>query len=77
MSNAVVLQLIKLLAKWLVGSAFFKDALKVVQEWNAKQISGAQKKDGVIVDLEEAGWRVTGRVMNRGIELALAYIERL
>lgn len=77
MSNAVVLQLIKLLAKWLVGSAFFKDALKVVQEWNAKQLDGAAKKEGVMAELEEAGWRVSGRIMNRGIELALAYVERL
>jgi hypothetical protein len=77
MSNAVVLQLIKLLAKWLVGSAFFKDAVKAVQTWNDLKISGAQKKEGVIADLEEQGWRVTGRAMNQGIELALSYIERL
>lgn len=77
MTNPIVLSLIKLLAKWLVGSAFFKDAIRAVDEWNKSGLEGAKKKEGVVAQLEAEGWRVSSKIMNRGIELALAYIERL
>lgn len=77
MTNAVVLSLIKVLAKWLVGSAFFKDAVNAVKEFNETKLQGAQKKSGVMAQLEAEGWRVTGKTMNTAIELAVNYVDRL
>ena len=67
--------LIKQLANALLGADTFNRILASVQRWADKEISGLEKKQGVLSELEIIGLKLTEQLANLGIELAVAFIR--
>lgn len=74
MSNILLAQAVKFLAELLLGSDVFNHIIGVVQRWDAKEISGVEKKKGVLAEFEVLGLNLTESFANLGIELAVAYV---
>lgn len=68
--------LIKTLARILIGSDAFTQILNLVQKWAAAQISGAEKREGVLGDIEVLGLTITESAARLGLELAVTYFKR-
>ena len=69
--------LIKTLAKMILGSDAFNMILVLVREWAAKEISGAEKRAGVLHDIAVIGLKLTESAARLGIELAVTYLKRI
>ena len=67
--------LIKQLANALLGADTFNRILASVQRWADKEISGLEKKQGVLSELEIIGLKLTEQLANLGIELAVAFVR--
>ena len=51
-------------------------SLNLVQKWAAAQISGAEKREGVLGDIEVLGLTITESAARLGLELAVTYFKR-
>ena len=67
--------LIKQLANALLGADTFNRILASVQRWADKEISGLEKKQNVLSELEIIGLKLTEQLANLGIELAVAFVR--
>lgn len=74
MNNILLAQAVKFLAELILGSDVFNRVLGVVQRWDAKEISGLEKKSGVLKEFELLGLNLTGAFANLAVELAVAYV---
>ena len=74
MNNILLTQAIKFLAQMILGSNVFTSVVGAVQRWEEKQISGLEKKTGVLKEFEVLGLNLVGRMANLAIELAVAYV---
>ena len=74
MNNILLAQAVKFLAELILGSDVFTRVLGVVQRWDEKQISGLEKKTGVLKEFEVLGLKLVGNFANLAIELAVAYV---
>lgn len=77
MSNMVLAQVINLLATIILGSEVFERILGSVERWAEKEISGAEKRHGVMAELEVIGLKLAESSARFGIELALQYLRRV
>ena len=73
--NMFITFLIKQLANALLGADTFNRILASVQRWADKEISGLEKKQGVLSELEIIGLKLTEQLANLGIELAVAFVR--
>lgn len=73
--NAVVLFLLKKVVDIILGSGIFARVLAVVERWADKQISGLEKKQGVIDELEIIGLKLTKSGANFAVEAAVQYLK--
>lgn len=76
MSSLIVTESISLLANLLLGSDVFTRILGSVERWADKEISGAQKKAGVLAELEVIGLNLLECEANLGVELAVAFLNK-
>jgi hypothetical protein len=67
--------LIKTLAGLLLGSDVFKRILAAVERWADKEISGLEKKQGVLDELQVIGLKMSKSLANLGIELAVQLLK--
>ncbi len=67
--------LIKTLAGLLLGSDVFKRILATVERWADKEISGVEKRDGVLDELQVIGLGLTKSLANVGVELAVQFLK--
>lgn len=67
--------ILKILANALLGSGVFDTILSLVRKWAAFQVSGAQKREGVLADLTVAGVQVGESTARLGVELAVNYLK--
>ena len=67
--------LIKQLANALLGADTFNRILASVQRWADKEISGLEKKQNVLSELEIIGLKLTEQLANLGVELAVAFVR--
>ena len=67
--------LIKQLANALLGADTFNRILASVKRWADKEISGLEKKQNVLSELEIIGLKLTEQLANLGIELAVAFVR--
>lgn len=74
MNSLLLAQAVKFLAELILGSDVFTRVLGVVQRWEAKQVSGLEKKTGVLKEFELLGLNLTGAFANLAVELAVAYV---
>ena len=73
--NSVVAFVIKQLADVILGSAVFDRILGAVERWADKEISGLEKKAGVLAELEIIGLKLSESMANLGVELAVQYVK--
>lgn len=73
----IVAQLIKFLAEAVLGSGLFDRILARVKEWGDKEISGSEKRNGVLGDLTKIGVDLSESLARLGIELAVQYLKRV
>lgn len=74
--NTLILKTIPLLANLLLGSGVFARILGTVERWAQKALTGAEKRHGVLDELEVIGLKLTESAARLGIELAVAYLKR-
>ena len=75
MSNLILAQAIQFLANLILGSDTFTRVIGVVQRWDAKEVSNAEKRGGVLGEFEIIGLHLTESLSNLGIELAVSYLK--
>ena len=73
--NSVVLFLLKQVVDLLLGSDVFDRVLGVVERWAEKEISGLEKKQGAIAELEIIGLKLTESGANFAVEAAVQYLR--
>jgi hypothetical protein len=77
MNNIILAQAINLLATLILGSEVFERVLGTVERWAEREISGAEKRHGVMAELEVIGLKMAESTARFGIELALQYLRRV
>lgn len=75
--NIIILQAIKLLADLILGSGVLDRVVPWVKKWSEKEVSGLEKKQGVIKDLEVIGLGLSESLTNLAIELTVQYLKRV
>jgi hypothetical protein len=75
MNSALLIFFVQRIAAWTIGTGVFQRIVAAVDEWAQKEIDGLHKKTGVVNQLKAEGLFLTDKAFNRGIELALIYIE--
>jgi hypothetical protein len=73
--SSVIAFLLKQVVDLILGSDIFERALGSVQRWSEKEISGLEKKAGVVAELEVIGLKLTNSAANFAIEAALQYLK--
>lgn len=77
MSSPFLAFLINQIAKIILGSDIFARILGVVERWAAEEVSSAEKRRGVLAEIEVIGLKVTESAARLGIELAVQYLKRV
>ena len=75
--NTVIAQAISLIASLILGSEVFARILGSVERWAAKEIASAEKRHGVLDELEIIGLKLTESTARFGVELAVQYLKRV
>ena len=73
--NIIIAQAIELLANLILGSDTFTRVIATVQRWDAKQVSNAEKRGGVIAEFEIIGLHLAESLANLAVELAVSYLK--
>lgn len=77
MMNTFTAYLIGQLASLIISSKIFDRILGVVATWAEKEISSAEKRHGVLNELEVIGLGLTESLARFGVELAVQYLKRV
>jgi hypothetical protein len=75
--NGVIAFLISQLAGAILGGDVFTRILGTVERWAEEEISGAEKRHGVLAELEVIGLKLTESAARFGIELAVQYLKKV
>jgi len=67
--------LISQLATILLGEDVLPRILGAVERWDEKKIAGAEKRVGVLNELEVIGLKLSESAANLGVELAVQYLK--
>ena len=73
--NAIIPFLIKQLVDLILGSDVFERVLATVERWADKQISGIEKKQGVVAELEVIGLKLSTSAANFAVEAAVQFLK--
>ena len=77
MMNTVMAYFIGRLASKILTSSVFDRILGVVAAWAEKKISSAEKRHGVLDELEIIGIELTESSARFGVEMAVQYLKRV
>ena len=61
----------------ILGSGILDRVVPIVSKWSEKQISGLEKQQGVVKELEIIGLGLTTSLTNLAVELAVQYLKRV
>ena len=75
--NSVIAFLISQLAGAILGGDVFTRILGTVERWAEEEISGAEKRHGVLAELEVIGLKLTESAARFGVELAVQYLQKV
>lgn len=75
--NAVVAFLISQLAAAILGSDIFSRIVGTVERWAQEEITSAEKRHGVLDELEVIGLKLTESAARFGVELAVQYLKKV
>ena len=73
--NAIIPFLIKQIVDLILGSDVFERVLATVERWADKQISGIEKKQGAIAELEVIGLKLSESAANFAVEAAVQFLK--
>ncbi len=73
--NATILSIIVWLAELFVGAGMFDRVKGAVERWKDKQVSGVEKREGVLDELHILGIEASASVLNLLIELAVQMVK--
>jgi hypothetical protein len=75
--NSVIAFLISQLAVAILGSDIFSRIVGTVERWAEKEITSAEKRHGVLDELEVIGLKLTESAARFGVELAVQYLQKV
>jgi hypothetical protein len=75
MNSIIITNAIQLIASLILGSDVFSRILGVVDRWAEKEISGAEKRKGVLDEIEVIGLKLGESAARFGIELAVQFLK--
>ena len=75
--SVIVIQAIRFFANLILGSGILDRVIPFVKKWSDKQISGLEKQQGVIKELEVIGLGLSTSLTNLAVELAVQYLKRV
>jgi hypothetical protein len=73
--NTAIQFAIQVLASLILGSEVFTRILGTVERWAEKKITGAEKRKGVLDELEVIGLKLTESLARFGVELAVQFLK--
>ena len=73
--NTLITFLLKQIVDLILGSNVFERVLATVQRWSDKEISGLEKRDGVVAELEVIGLKLTNSAANFAVEAAVQFLK--
>ena len=73
--NKLIFFLLKQVVDLILGSDVFGRVLAAVERWADKEISGLEKKQGVLDELEIIGLKLTKSGANFAVEAAVQYLK--
>lgn len=74
--ESIVQAAITLLANLLFGIGAFDRIVGAVERWADKEISGVEKREGVLDELQVIGLQLSKSFANLAVELAVAYVKQ-
>lgn len=74
--NLVIAEAIRFSAGIILGSKNFERIVAVVKKWADKEIASAEKRNGVLAELEVIGLELTESLARAGVELAVQYLKK-
>ena len=75
--NSVIAFLISQLAAAILGSDIFSRIVGTVERWAQEEITSAEKRHGVLDELEVIGLNLTESAARFGVELAVQYLKKV
>ena len=72
-----MLWVIKTLARIVIGTDAFSRILGIVERWSEEKISSAEKRDGVLNEIEVIGLKLSESAARLGVELAVTYLKKI
>jgi hypothetical protein len=73
--TTIVAFLLKQVVDMLLGSNVFERVLGAVERWSDKEISGLEKKEGVLAEIEIIGLKLTNSAANFAVEAAVQFLK--
>lgn len=77
MVNPVIAYLISQLAGYILGENIFERIVGCVERWAEKEIASAEKRHGVLAEMQTIGLKLTESAARLGLELAVQYLKRV
>ena len=74
--NALIIAAVKLIAKYTLGTGILEQVKAAVDEWATREISGLDKKEGVLNQLKASGLYISQRAFDDAVQLALIWADR-
>lgn len=75
--HVLVGYLINQVASILLGPDVFPRILGIVQRWAEKEVASAEKRKGVLAEIEIIGLELTESMARFGVELAVQYLKKI
>lgn len=69
--------LLKQVVGLILGSTIFDRVLGAVNRWADKEISGVEKKEGVLDELQVMGLKLSKSAANFAVEAAVQYLKAI
>jgi hypothetical protein len=73
--NGIVAFLLKQVVDMILGNDVIERVAATVQRWDDKEISGLEKKQEVLSELEIIGIKLSGAAANFAVEAAIQYLR--
>ena len=73
--NPLFAEAIRFLDNIIIGPDTFNRILGAVQRWASKEIASAEKRQGVLAELEIIGLELSESIARLGVELAVQYFK--
>ena len=74
--NAFIIEAVKLIGRYVLGTGILERVKDEVDAWMEKEMSGADKKAGVLNVLKGEGLFLTNSAFDHAVQLALIWIAQ-